>query len=171
MDYDLNKIKGIVFDVDGVLSPSTIPLGEDGMPRRMINIKDGYALQLAVKSGLRIALITGGRSEAVRLRFEALGITDIYQGAAHKLPILQEWMAKETLASDEVVYMGDDIPDLKCMRYVGLPCAPRDAAAEIRQTALYISRFDGGYGAARDVLEQILKAQGHWLSNERAFGW
>lgn len=171
MDYDLNKIKGIVFDVDGVLSPSTIPLGEDGMPRRMINIKDGYALQLAVKSGLRIALITGGRSEAVRLRFEALGITDIYQGAAHKLPILQEWMAKETLASDEVVYMGDDIPDLKCMRYVGLPCAPRDAAAEIRQTALYISRFDGGYGAARDVLEQILKAQGHWLSSERAFGW
>lgn len=171
MDYDLNKIKGIVFDVDGVLSPSTIPLGEDGMPRRMINIKDGYALQLAVKSGLRIALITGGRSEAVRLRFEALGITDIYQGAAHKLPILQEWMAKETLASDEVVYMGDDIPDLKCMRYVGLPCAPRDAAAEIRQTALYISRFDGGYGAARDVLEKILKAQGHWLSSERAFGW
>lgn len=171
MDYDLKKIRGIVFDVDGVLSPSTVPLGGDGMPRRMVNIKDGYALQLAVRSGFRIAIITGGRSEAVRLRFEALGITDIYQGAAHKLPVLQEWMTKESLSSEEVVYMGDDIPDLKCMRYVGLPCAPRDAAAEARQTALYISRFDGGYGAARDVLEQILKAQGHWLSSERAFGW
>ncbi len=144
MNYDLKKIRGVVFDVDGVLSPSTIPLGEDGMPCRMVNIKDGYALQLAVKCGLRIAIITGGRSEAVRKRFEALGIMDIYQGAAHKLPVLQEWMGGVRLEPEEVAYMGDDIPDLRCMRFVGLPCAPHDAAAEARETAVYISRFGGG---------------------------
>ncbi|MDE7159961.1 MAG: HAD-IIIA family hydrolase [Muribaculaceae bacterium] len=171
MNYDLSIIKGIVFDVDGVLSPSTIPLGENGMPMRMVNIKDGYALQLAAKSGLRLAIITGGRSDAVQKRFEALGITDIYQGAAHKLPILQEWMEKEGLLPQEVIYMGDDIPDLKCMRHVGLPCAPHDAAAEARETALYISRFDGGYGAVRDVVEQVLKAHGHWMAPGKAFGW
>lgn len=171
IDYDLLKIKAFVFDVDGVLSPSTIPMSDDGTPLRMVNIKDGYALQLAVKKGYRIAIITGGNTEAVRKRYESLGIKDIYLKAAHKLPVLEEWMATNSLEPENVIYMGDDIPDLPCMRHVGLPCAPYDAAWEARQTALYISSFTGGYGCARDVIEQVLKANGEWLSDAKAFGW
>lgn len=169
--YDLQKIRGLALDVDGVLSPSTIPMSEDGVPLRMVNIKDGYALQLAVKAGLKIAIITGGTTKAVQVRFEALGIRDIYQGAAHKVPVLEAWMEKEGLSPEEVMYMGDDIPDLQPMRKVGAPVAPYDAAAEVRQTAIYISKFSGGYGCVRDVLEQILKANGEWLHPGKAFGW
>lgn len=170
IDYDLKKIRGLAFDVDGVLSPSTIPLGNDGMPRRMVNIKDGYALQLAAKSGLKLAIITGGKSDAVAARFEALGIKDIYQGASFKLPVLKEWSEKEGLQPEEILYMGDDIPDLAVMRKVGLSCTPHDGALECRETARYISPFSGGYGCVRDVVEQVLKAHGHWMAGE-AFGW
>lgn len=169
--YDLKKIKGIAFDVDGVLSPSTIPVGENGMPMRMVNIKDGYALQLAVKCGYHIAIITGGTSEAVKKRFEGLGITEIHQGAAHKLPVLKAWMAKYGLEPEEVAYMGDDIPDLKAMRHVGLPCSPHDAAWEAKETSVYISKFSGGYGCGRDLLEQVMKARGDWMSDAKSFGW
>lgn len=171
INYDLNIIKGIAFDVDGVLSPSTIPLGEDGYPRRMVNIKDGYALQLAVKKGLKIAIITGGKGMAIEARFKSLGIQDIYTGAASKLPVLKEWMEKEGLAPEEVAYMGDDIPDLQCLRYVGLPCAPYDAAWEVKEISNFISKLTGGYGCGRDLLEQIMKTQGKWLSDADAFGW
>lgn len=171
IDYDLRRIRAFAFDVDGVLSPSTIPLGSDGMPSRMVNIKDGYALQLAIKLGIRIAIITGGQSDAIKKRFKALGIQDIYQGAAHKLPVLQEWLSKEGLSADEVVYMGDDIPDLQAMHHVGLACCPHDAAVEVIKASHYVSRFSGGYGCARDVIEQTLKAQGKWLTDEKAFGW
>ena len=171
VDYDLKKKKAFVFDVDGVLSPSTIPLGEDGYPRRMANVKDGYALQLAVKKGYKIAIITGGKGEPVYRRFESLGIDSIFLNATHKLPILKEWMEREGLQPEEVVYMGDDIPDLPCMRYVGLPCAPYDACHEAIQTARYISKFTGGYGCGRDILEQVMKAQNHWISDHDAFGW
>lgn len=170
-DYDLTKIKALVFDVDGVLSPSTIPLGDDGVPRRMVNIKDGYALQLAVKRGLKISIITGGVSDAVFNRFSALGIIDIFMGSSKKLPILKNWMEKENLKPEEVVFMGDDIPDLPCLRYVGLPCAPFDACWECKETAKYVSKFSGGYGAARDILEQVMKAQNLWLTDAEAFGW
>lgn len=171
IDYDLTKIRAFAFDVDGVLSPSTIPLSEEGLPLRMVNIKDGYAIQLAVKAGFKFAIITGGNTRAIQVRFEGLGIKDIYQGAAHKLPVLEEWMAKEGLRPEEVLYMGDDIPDLKPMRHVGLPVCPYDAASEVRQTAKYVSRFTGGYGCVRDVVEQVLKAHGEWLHPEKAFGW
>lgn len=171
IDYDLSKIKAFVFDVDGVLSPSTIPLSQEGVPMRMVNIKDGYALQLAVKRGYHLAIITGGSTEAVRIRFEGLGLTDIYMGASRKLPVLEKWMSEKELSHDEVVYMGDDIPDLPAMRYVGLPCAPHDGCHEVRATATYISPFGGGYGCVRDILEQVMKAQGKWLSDEKAFGW
>lgn len=171
ISYDLTKIKAFAFDVDGVLSPSTIPLGADGYPCRMVNIKDGYALQLAVKRGYKIAIITGGKSEAVKIRFESLGIHDIYMGASKKLPILKEWMAKHSLEKDEVAFMGDDIPDLTCLRSVGLPTAPFDAVWEVKETAVYISKFSGGYGCARDILEQTMKAQEKWLSDAEAFGW
>lgn len=169
--YDLTKIKAFAFDVDGVLSPSTIPLGEDGYPRRMVNIKDGYALQLAIKKGYKIAIITGGKGVAIKTRFESLGITDIFTGASKKLPIFKEWMLKEGLKPEEVAFMGDDIPDLPCLRYAGLPCAPFDAAWEAKETALYVSKFLGGYGCGRDIIEQTLKAQDNWLNDADAFGW
>lgn len=171
INYDLKKIRAFAFDVDGVLSPSVIPMSEDGVPLRMANIKDGYALQLAIKLGFRIVIITGGDSIAVKNRYEALGIKDIYLKASHKLDIFINWMKTNRLSPEEVVYMGDDIPDLKCMRAAGLPCAPRDAAWEARQTALYVSKFDGGYGCVRDVMEQVIKAQGKWLADDHAFGW
>lgn len=171
IDYDLTKIKAFAFDVDGVLSPSTIPLGNDGLPQRMVNIKDGYALQLAVKKGFRIAIITGGTSEAVRARFAGLGIKDIFMGSSKKLPILREWMSREALDAGEVAFMGDDIPDLPCLRHVGLPCAPFDACWECKETARYVSKFTGGHGCARDLIEQTMKAQGLWLSDAEAFGW
>lgn len=171
INYDLKKIRAFAFDVDGVLSPSVIPMDEDGNPMRMANIKDGYALQLAAKLGYRMAIITGGRSRAVENRYTALGIEDIYQGAAHKLEIFENWMKLRNLRPEETVYIGDDIPDLKCMRIAGLAVAPHDAAREACETAHYISRFDGGYGCVRDVLEQVMKAQGKWLSDAHAFGW
>lgn len=171
INYDLSKIKAFVFDVDGVLSPSVIPLSKDGTPMRMANIKDGYAIQLAMKSGYKMAIITGGDSESVKIRFSALGIKDIYLKASEKLKIFLSWMEDNNLKPEEVIYMGDDIPDLKCMRSCGLPCAPRDAAWEARETALYVSTFDGGYGCARDVIEQVMKAQSKWMMEANAFGW
>lgn len=171
IDYDLRKIRAVALDVDGVLSPSVIPMDSDGVPCRMANIKDGYALQLAVKRGLKIVIITGGVSEAVRMRYSALGITDIFQGAGKKLPVLQDWMQRNGISKDEMAYMGDDIPDLPCLRAVGLPTAPYDAAWEAKETSLYVSRFTGGYGCVRDLIEQILKSQNLWLNDAEAFGW
>ncbi len=171
IDYDLRRIRAFAFDVDGVLSPSTIPMDANGEPLRMVNIKDGYALQLAAKLGYKLGIFTGGKTAAVRHRFESLGIENIYLGAAHKLPILQEWMRSNSLEPHEVIYVGDDIPDIPCMRYVGLPCAPADAAWEAREVAIYISRYNGGYGVARDILEQVMRMQGKWLADSKAFGW
>lgn len=171
INYDLTKIKGIVFDVDGVLSPSTIPLGADGIPTRMVNIKDGYALQLAVKHGYKIAIITGADSEAVKKRFNALGITDVYLKASMKVPVLKEWMAEKGLSPENVAYVGDDIPDYEAMKIVGLSICPADAAIDIKNIAGYISKTNGGEGVGRDVLEEIMRVNGDWLTSEKAFGW
>lgn len=171
INYDLGKIRAIAFDVDGVLSPSTIPLGENGVPSRMVNIKDGYALQLAVKHGYLISIITGADSEAIRTRFSALGISDIYLKAGIKINILNEWMKQHDLAPEEVAFVGDDIPDYEPMRHVGLPVAPADAAPEIKDIAKYISPVNGGYGVARDLLEEIMKAEDNWMTSAKAFGW
>lgn len=171
INYDLTRIKGIVFDVDGVLSPSTIPLGADGAPTRMVNIKDGYALQLAVKHGYKIAIITGADSEAVKKRFNALGITDVYLKASMKVPILKGWMDKEGLSPENVAYVGDDIPDYEAMQIVGLSICPADAAIDIKNIAGYISKTNGGEGVGRDALEQIMRVNGDWLTSEKAFGW
>lgn len=171
IDYDLRKIKAVVFDIDGVLSPSTIPMNSDGMPMRMVNIKDGYALQHAVKCGLTICIITGGKDEAIRKRYSALGIKDVFLAASRKLPVLEQWVQEMEFIKDEIAYMGDDIPDLECLRSVGLSCCPHDAAWEVKQACQYISPVAGGYGCGRDLLEQILKAQGKWLADDNAFGW
>ncbi len=171
INYDLTKIKGFVFDVDGVLSPSVIPLHPNGAPMRCVNVKDGYALQLAVKSGYKIAVITGGKTEAVRMRFEGLGIRDVIMGASVKINYFKDWLSRHNLLLEEVVYVGDDIPDMEIMRIVGLPIAPADAATEIKKTAKYISPNLGGYGIGREIIEQVMKAKGEWLADEQSLSW
>ena len=171
INYDLRKIKALAFDVDGVLSAETITLHPGGEPMRTVNIKDGYALQLAVKSGLHVAIITGGRTESVRKRYEGLGIPDVHWGCAVKIKTYEAFLERYGLRDEEVLYMGDDIPDYEVMQRCGCPCAPADAAPEIKALAVYISHLKGGYGCGRDGIEQVLKAQGLWLKDEKAFGW
>ena len=171
INYDLSKIKAMLFDVDGVLSDSVIVLDTSGEPMRTINIKDGYAMQLAVKKGYHVGIITGGKTKAVRMRFESLGVQHIYMGACVKTISLTDFMKKTNTKPEEILYMGDDIPDYEIMTTVGLPVCPSDAAPEIKQIAAYISPFAGGKGCARDVMEQIMRAHGNWMSDKQAFGW
>ena len=171
INYDLSKIRAIVFDVDGVLSAETITLSATGEPLRTVNIKDGYAIQLAMKLGLRIAIMTGGNTDAIRLRYERLGVEDIFMGCAVKIKTYELFLQKYGLADDEIMYMGDDIPAMEIMQRVGCPVCPKDACHEIKEVSLYVSRCQGGYGCGRDVIEQTLRAQGKWLMNEKAFGW
>ena len=137
---------------------------------RTVNIKDGYAMQLAVKKGFQVAIITGGYTEAVRVRFERLGVQHIYMRSAVKIHDYHDFLEKTGLKPEEVIYCGDDIPDYEVMKEAGLPVAPADAAPEIKQVAKYISLKNGGDGIARDVIEQTMKAQDCWMSRE-AFGW
>jgi 3-deoxy-D-manno-octulosonate 8-phosphate phosphatase (KDO 8-P phosphatase) len=171
INYDLRLIKAIIFDVDGVLSAETITLSADGEPLRTVNIKDGYAIQLAVKMGLPVVILTGGRTEAVRLRYERLGVEDIYMGCAVKIRAYDEFLEKYKLTDAEVMYMGDDVPDLEIMRRAGCPVCPQDACPDIKDVSLYVSPYRGGYGCGRDVIEQTLRAQDKWLKDEKAFGW
>ena len=168
---DFSQIKGIAFDVDGVLSPSTIPLHPSGEPMRMVNIKDGYAIQLAVKHGLHLSIISGANVNAIRMRFEGLGMADVYLGASMKLPVLEQWLAKHRLDASEVAFVGDDIPDLPAMRAVGLAVAPADACEEVRSEAGLVLPIDGGRGVARYLIERVMKARGIWLDDKHAFGW
>lgn len=170
INYDLTKIKIFIFDVDGVLSPNCIPLSADGEPARMVNIKDGYAINLAGRSGYGLAIITGGNSDAVKQRFNKLGIKDIYLKSTTKINDLEDFLSKNDYKEEEIVYIGDDIPDYKVMERVGLSVAPADAVAEIKKIAKYISPYKGGEGVARDVIEQVMKAQGKWMEGP-AFGW
>ncbi len=171
INYDLRQIKTIIFDIDGVLSAETITLSADGEPLRTVNIKDGYAIQLAVKMGLRIVIMTGATTEAVHLRYERLGVEDIYMACAVKIKTYDEYLAKYGLTDSEVIYMGDDVPDLEILRRVGCPVCPQDACPDVKDACLYVSPYRGGYGCGRDVIEQTLRAQGKWLSSEKAFGW
>ena len=171
IDYDLNKIRGFVFDVDGVLSPSIVPMGPDGTPARMANVKDGYVLQLAVKHGYKIAIISGGESNAFLHRCMILGIKDVYMGASDKLPIFKEWLLKTGLKPEEIVYIGDDVPDLECMRHAGLSVSPADGCTDVKRIAGYISPCIGGHGVVRDVVEEVMKAQGIWMNGEHAYKW
>lgn len=171
INYDLTKIKALAFDVDGVLSAETIVLHPNGEPMRTVNIKDGYALQLAVKMGLHVAIITGGKTDAVRKRYEGLGIPDVYLGCSVKIKTYDDFLNKYGLKDEEVLYMGDDIPDYEIMKRCGCPCAPSDAAPEIKELSVYISHHKGGHGCGRDIVEQVLRAKGLWLKDEKAFGW
>lgn len=173
INHDLKKIRAMLFDVDGVLSANVIPMTPEGEPMRTVNIKDGYALHLAAQQGFKLGIITGGRTEAVRKRFLSLGIPaeDIYMASSIKLRDYEDYLRRHGLADEEVLYMGDDIPDLQVMARCGLPCCPKDAAPEVKAVARYISHAPGGYGCGRDVVEQVLKVHGRWLADENAFGW
>ena len=171
INYDLKKIRAVFFDVDGVLSCETIPQHPNGDPMRTVNIKDGYAMQHAVKCGLILAIITGGRTEAVRIRYEGLGLKDVVLGAAVKIKTYNDLKEKYQLADEEIAYVGDDIPDYEILQQCGLPCCPADAAPEIKAICTYISHKEGGKGCVRDIMEQILKAQDLWMHNSTAFGW
>ena len=171
INYNLKKIKAIVFDVDGVLSAETITMAATGEPLRTVNIKDGYAIQLAQKMGLRIAILTGGNTSAIRTRYENLGVQDIYMKCSVKITTFEEFLEKYQLSADEVIYVGDDIPDYEVMKRCGCPCCPADACSDIKAISLYVSNRKGGYGCGRDIVEQVLRAQGKWLSDAKAFGW
>ena len=145
-------------------------LHPNGEPMRSVNVKDGYAMQLAVKQGLHIAIITGGRTEAGRKRFASLGIKDSYMGSSVKIHDYREFRDKYNLKDEEILYMGDDVPDVEVLRECGLPCCPKDAIPEVKSISRYISPCTGGNGCGRDVLEQVMKAQGLWMAGD-AFGW
>ena len=166
----LPQITTFIFDVDGVLSTNIVQLLPDEEPIRTANIKDGYALQLAAKKGYKIIIITGGKSRAVEERYGGLGVQDIYMRSSIKMNDFNDVVERYQLTMDEIMYMGDDIPDLEVMMRVGVPCCPCDAAPEVREASVYVSDKTGGNGCARDIIEQVLKAQDNWLDHE-AFGW
>ena len=155
-----------MFDVDGVLTDGSVLATDTGEQLRVFNIKDGYALQLAVKKGYRVVIITGGKSPGVVKRLQGLGITDIYTAVADKLKQYDEYVKQHGLQADDILYMGDDIPDYAIMRKSGLPCCPADATSEIQQISLYVSHLTGGKGCVRDVIEKLMRVQGKWTVND-----
>ena len=159
----LQHIKAFIFDVDGVLTDGLIHVTESGEQLRQFNIKDGYALQLAIKKGYTIAIITGGKSNGVALRLRGLGITEIFMGVDSKLEVYKNFMDKNQLEPDEVMYMGDDIPDFQIMNLIGLPVCPADAVEEIKSISQFISSKNGGKGCVREVIEKVLKIQNKWF--------
>ncbi|MFH6769472.1 HAD-IIIA family hydrolase [Gaetbulibacter aquiaggeris] len=161
----LNHITTFIFDIDGVLTDGTVTVTTSGELLRKMNIKDGYALKTAVDLGYHICIISGGSNEGVRIRLNALGITNIYLGTHDKIDQLNEFLLKYNIKPEQVLYMGDDLPDYHVMQKVGLPCCPQDAVPEIKNISKYISHKNGGYGAARDVIEQVLKVQEKWHLN------
>lgn len=158
----LEHITTFVFDVDGVLTDGTVSVLTNGEMLRTMNVKDGYAIRAAVDKGYNMCIISGGKNEGVRIRLEGLGIKDIYLGAKNKIEQLDEYLTNNNIKSENVLFMGDDIPDYPVMKGIGLPCCPQDAVPEIKNISKYISHKKGGKGAVRDVIEQVLKVQGKW---------
>ncbi len=152
----------LVFDVDGVMTDGNVLVSEAGELLRSVSIRDGFALQLAVRRGLRVGVITGGSSDGVRLRLAGLGIADYYSGVRDKAQVLRAYLERHGLEPATCLYMGDDLPDLPAMRLVGLPCAPADAAPEVLAQAAYVSPLPGGAGCVRDVVERVLKLRSRW---------
>jgi len=167
---DLINIKAFVFDLDGVLSLQTITLNSFGVPNRTVNLRDGYALQLAVKKGYRVAVITGSNCKEYSKRLKLLGISDIYLNSRTKIENFNSFLKKYNLNNSEVLYMGDDIPDLEVMKLARVPVCPSDADSEVKQISLYISDKKGGEGCVRDIIEQVMRLHDKWLDSE-AFSW
>ena len=166
----LNKIKAFAFDVDGVFTDGQVYLMQEGKFVRAMNIKDGYAVQHCVKMGYPVAIISGGNSEEVRSRFKNLGVTDIYLKSSDKIEDYEDFKMKYGFEDHEILFMGDDIPDIPILKKVGAATCPADAAMEIKQISEYISDTNGGQGCVRDVIEQVLRLHDKWL-NEEAFKW
>lgn len=160
------NITTFIFDVDGVLTDGTVLILENGLQARRMSIKDGYALQLAVKKHYRILVISGAASSPVVDRLNKLGITDVHMGITDKKKFVNNFIANHNLTTDQVLFMGDDMPDLPAMSVVGLPVCPADAVPEIKAISKYISPLNGGYGCVRDVIEQVLKSRGNWEHTE-----
>jgi 3-deoxy-D-manno-octulosonate 8-phosphate phosphatase (KDO 8-P phosphatase) len=167
---DLIKVKAFIFDIDGVLSTQTIPLNVFGVPNRTVNLRDGYAIQLAVRKGYRVGVISGSRSKEYQKRLKSLGVTDIYLNSKSKLTHFNAFLKKYNLSKSDVLFMGDDIPDFEVMKEAGLPVCPSDADSEIRQVASYVSDKKGGEGCVRDVIEQVLRLHNKWMDTD-AFTW
>jgi 3-deoxy-D-manno-octulosonate 8-phosphate phosphatase (KDO 8-P phosphatase) len=167
---ELIKVRAFIFDIDGVLSLQTINLNSFGVPLRTVNLRDGYALQLAVKKGYHIAIISGGSSKEYRRRLKTLGVKDIYLNSRSKLDHFNTFLKKYSLDRSEVLYMGDDIPDFEVMKEAGIAVCPSDADSVIKQVAGYISDKRGGEGCVRDVIEQVLRLHNNWM-NPDAFTW
>ena len=167
---ELRGVKAFVFDIDGVLSHQTMYLHPHGEPMRTINIKDGYAMQLAVKKGYPVGVISGGATRAIKMRLKRLGVKDIYLGISNKKEALDDFLSRHGLTYDSILYMGDDLPDLEVMKLVRFPTCPADAVTEIKQASKYISQYTGGDGCVRDVMEQVMRLHNHW-SDGSTFYW
>lgn len=158
-----SPIKTFVFDVDGVMTDGTLQIMENGEFSRRMHIRDGYALQLAVKMGYRVIVISGGNAKPVVKRLKGLGINDIFMGVSDKQTVLTDYLDENELQRETTLYMGDDIPDYSAMQMVGLPVCPSDAAPEIKAICKYVSPFKGGTGCVRDVIEKVLKLNNQWI--------
>jgi 3-deoxy-D-manno-octulosonate 8-phosphate phosphatase (KDO 8-P phosphatase) len=167
---DFTQIKGFVLDVDGVLTDGSVVVMENGDQVRIMNIKDGYALQLAVKCGYTVAIISGGRSIGVKNRLEGLGVQHIYMGSGEKLPVFERFLQDSGLKAEEVIYIGDDMPDIPVMQTVGISIAPADAAKDVLKIASWVSALQGGKGCVREVIEMVMKSQGRWYASD-SFIW
>jgi 3-deoxy-D-manno-octulosonate 8-phosphate phosphatase (KDO 8-P phosphatase) len=167
---DLVKVKAFVFDIDGVLSLQTISLNAFGVPNRTINLRDGYAIQLAIKKGYYVGVISGNNAKEYQKRLKQLGVTDIFLGSRSKHEHFETFIKKHKLDKSDVLYMGDDIPDLEVMKITGVAVCPCDADSEIKQFSVYISDKKGGEGCVRDVIEQVLRLHNNWLNSD-AYTW
>ena len=167
---DLARVKAFIFDIDGVLSLQTISLNSFGVPNRTVNLRDGYALQLAMKKGYHIGIISGSSSKDYQKRLKRLGVSDIYLKSRNKLDDFKGFLKKHGLDKSDVLFMGDDIPDFEVMKEAGIPVCPSDADSEIKQISSYISDKKGGEGCARDVIEQVLRLHNKWMDSD-AFTW
>ncbi len=162
---DLKNIEALLFDVDGVLSSDTSPLDPAGDPMRTANVKDGYAIRLAIESGLVIGVITGGGQQSVRLRHQRLGVGYYFDNVRDKLSSLYDFMEKTGISAQKILFMGDDLVDYEIMKKVGIATCPADAAPEIKLISRYVSDRKGGEGCVRDIIEQVMRAQGKWFIN------
>ena len=158
----LHNITTFIFDVDGVLTDSTVHITPNGEMLRTMNIRDGFAMKAAIESGYNVCIISGGNNEGVRIRLKNLGITDIHLAAPNKVETFKEYIELYNINPEHVLFMGDDIPDFHVMKLVGLPTCPQDAAQEIKAISKYISHKNGGKGAVREIIEQVMKVQGKW---------
>lgn len=169
-DTIFSPITTFIFDFDGVMTDGTVFCDFEGHPLRATNVKDGYALQLASKLGYNVALISGAVCPSTIVRMNSLGVTDVFTGIPDKVLKLNEYMKEKGLKKEEIVFMGDDIPDLRVMQCVGLPACPADAVPEILKICKFVSSCPGGKGAVRDLIEHVLKVQDKWMTAE-AFSW